>query len=349
MSVSELSKKIRAGEPERLYYFYGRDKGAAEVFSSKLADKLCPSDDRLMNMHKFDGAKLDIEGLADACQALPFMAQRVLVVIDGLNMDQLSQSDGKDLKTILSDISPSTTVIINAAGEGIYKTKRSLTDKNRRFCEFCTKTGAVCEFAYKRSADMAKSIAETLKKAGCDISPQDAKYLAEYCLCDTSYVNNELQKLKAYAAGRTVTRADIDALCVKRVESDGYALALNILRGNAEFVFARIKELADQNYEAFEILSVIAFSLNDLYRAKLARASGHSEKECAEDFKYPANRAFAVRNAFSECANISQERLRKTLGIFSAADLKMKTSYTGKGGGITVLEQAAAQAMSLDN
>ena len=135
----------------------------------------------------------------------------------------------------------------------------------------------------------------------------------------------------------------------KRVESDGYALALNILRGNAEFVFARIKELADQNYEAFEILSVIAFSLNDLYRAKLARASGHSEKECAEDFKYPANRAFAVRNAFSECANISQERLRKTLGIFSAADLKMKTSYTGKGGGITVLEQAAAQAMSLDN
>lgn len=112
-------------------------------------------------------------------------------------------------------------------------------------------------------------------------------------------------------------------------------------------VFNRMKELSDQNYEAFEILGVISFSMTDLYRAKLARSSGRSVSDCTTDFKYGRNREFAVKNAYSECANITCERIRQSLKIFSDTDILLKTRSGGKSDDLLVLEQAAAKAMAL--
>lgn len=344
---SELAKKIRAEQYDNLYYFFGHDVGALEAYVKKLIKKLCPPEAEVMNLHRFDGKALDIASIADACEALPMFASRVVVTINDLNMDSTVKADGDDLRRILSDLPETTVVIIYSTGIDLYKNKRSLTDKNKRFCDFCAKHGTSCEFAYKRAYDVGKSITAAVRKAGCDISKTDSEYLADCCLCDTSFVNQEIEKLTAYAQGRMITREDIDALCIKRVESDGFALAINILRANAPMVFNRIRELSDQNYEAFEILGVISFSMSDLYRAKLARASGRSVSDCTADFKYGKNREFAVKNAYSECSNMTCERIRQSLKIFSDADLLLKTRSQGKAGDLLALEQAVAKAMAL--
>lgn len=347
ITAGDLSKKIKAGDIESLYYFCGHDSGALEAYVKKLIKRLCPAEEQTMNLHSFDGRKPDIAEIAGACEMLPMFAQRVVVAVNDLNMDTVVKSDADDLRKILSVLPETTTVIIYSTGVDLYKNKRSLTDKNKRFADFCAKHGSVCEFSYRRVSDMGKSIASAVKKAGCDISKQDAEYLADCCLCDTSFVGQEIEKLTSYAAGRRITRENIDTLCVKRVESDGFALALNILRSNAPMVFNRMKELSDQNYEAFEILGVISFSMTDLYRAKLARSSGRSVSDCTTDFKYGRNREFAVKNAYSECANITCERIRQSLKIFSDTDILLKTRSGGKSADLLVLEQAAAKAMAL--
>lgn len=346
LTPADISKKLKAEGPARLYYFYGHDVGALESFTAKLTDKLCPKNDRTMNLHRFDGKKLDMNALYDACEMLPMFAQRVVVTINDLSMDTVSKSDGDMLRKMLENLPDTTTVIIYATGVDLYKNKRALTDKNKRFSDHCAKHGIVCEFGYKRPAELGKNIIAAFEREGCTISKYDAEYLAECCLCDSASLKQEIAKLTAYAAGRQVTRADIDALCIKRIESDGFALAINILRSNSVLVFNRIRELADQNMEAFEILGSISFSLNDLYRARLAMSSGRTSAQVAEDFKYPKNREFAVRNAFNEMQNIPEARLRRVLKIFSDTDLALKTRSTGKRGDLLRLEEAAAKAMT---
>ena len=39
-----------------------------------------------------------------------------------------------------------------------FKNKKYLTDKNKRFADFCEKHGTVCNFEYKRASDLGKSI-----------------------------------------------------------------------------------------------------------------------------------------------------------------------------------------------
>ncbi|MBR1393002.1 MAG: DNA polymerase III subunit delta [Ruminococcus sp.] len=347
MESAEIAKKLKSDGAERLYCFYGQDTGALESFVKSLAAKLCPKQDRTMNFHRFDGKEPDIPAIADACEMLPMFAQRVLVLIDDLNIDKVPAQDTADLKKILENLPDTTTVIISSPGADLYKNKRSLSDKNKRFVDFCAKLGVCCEFGFKKVFELGKSIAAAFEKQGCSITKFDAEYLAERCLCDTSSIRQEITKLTSYAPGRQITRQDIDALCVRRVESDGFALAINILKGNASMVFNRIRELADQNLEAFEIVGAIAFSLNDLYRARLALSSGRSRERCTEDFKYPKNREFAVKNAFNECQNISVGRIRQTLNIFCDTDFRLKTHSSGRQSDLLTLEEAAAKAMTL--
>lgn len=347
MSSEDLGKRIRSGDFDNLYYFYGHDVGALEAYVKKLINKLVPPSEQIMNLHKFDGKKLDIAEFANACEALPLFSDRVCVAVNDLNMDSIPKSDGDDIRKVLSDLPETTVVVIYATGVDLFKNKKALTDKNKRFCDFCGKIGSCCDFAYKRAGDLAKIIVDKVQKNGCSISKYNAEYLANVCLCDSSFVNRELEKLTSYALNREITKEDIEVLCVKRVESDGFSLALNILKGNAGMVFTRLSELADQNYESFEILGVISFSISDIYRAKLARVSGKMYGDVAQDFKYPRNREFAVKNAYSECANISLERIRQTIEILSETDLQLKTKSSGSTGDMLALEQCVAKAMAL--
>jgi DNA polymerase-3 subunit delta len=342
-STDECARKIKAHEYERLYLFYGRDTGALEPFAKKLAERLCPKDAQIMNLHSFDAQNMDLEALSDSVQVLPMFAERVVVAVSALNMDSLTKNQGDILRRILSDIPETTTVILNAGGEDRYKNRRSLTDKNKRFADFCAKYGAVCEFAYKSVTDAARIASAAIARSGAQISKRNAEYLVQLCLCETSHINREIEKLCAYANGREIMREDIDALCVKKIESDGFTLAINILQSNAHFVFRRLEELKAQNYEPTQILSIINMSLADIYRAKLCRSSGRDWKECAADFKYPKNREFAVKNAYSECSNISVERIRRTLILLMDTDTRLKTvSMTSEMAALAVEEFAAA-------
>ncbi len=347
LSSADIIKALRSGPPERLYYLFGQDTGALESFAASLINKLCPKNDRTMNLHRFDGSALDVNALYEACEMLPMFAQHVVVTVNDLNMDTLNKTAGDRLRAVLSDLPETTTVVIYSTGVDLYKNKRSLTDKNKRFADFCAKHGAVCEFAFKRAYELSKNIIAAFEKEGCGIGRLEAEYLAECCLCDTASIRQEIAKLSSYAQGRTITRGDIDALCIKKVESDGFALASNILRSRSVPVFNRIRELADQNFEAFEILGTISFSLNDLYRARLAMSSGRQQAAVVQDFKYPRNREFAVRNAFNEVQNVPLPRMRRVIKIFSDTDLYLKTRSGGKRADMLVLEEAAAKAMAL--
>ncbi len=346
LSPTECEKNIRSGSVESLYLFYGRDSGALTPFAKKLAAKLCPPEARVMNLHSFDAENMELELLSDSVQVLPMFAERVVVTISGLNMEKLNKSQGDILRKIVGDIPETTTLIISAPGEELYRNKRSLTDKNKRFADLCAKLGTVCEFSYKSVSEAGRSAASALEKQGAKISRRDAEYLAELCLCETAYLKMETEKLAAYANGGEITRADIDALCIRRVDSDGYSLAVNILRGNAVFVFKRIAELKKQGFEPTPLLAVISSSLTDIYRAKLCRSAGLDHRQCAADFGYAKNREFVVKNAFSECGNIPLERIHKAVTLLADTEHKMKTRSMTTAAQFLAVEQFAAAVMS---
>ncbi|MBP5266960.1 MAG: DNA polymerase III subunit delta, partial [Ruminococcus sp.] len=115
-NTSNITKDIKNGEAASLYYFYGHDTASIESYTKWLINKLCPKDAQFMNFHKFEGKGLDIPALVDACEALPMFAERVVIAINDLRMEDISKEDGDALRKIVSNLSETTTVIIYATG-----------------------------------------------------------------------------------------------------------------------------------------------------------------------------------------------------------------------------------------
>src|SRR3990172_4496939 len=64
-----------------IYLLFGDDEFAIGEFVSRLREKLGDASSIALNTQVFEGPSLDPAGLAQACQAVPFLARRRLVVV----------------------------------------------------------------------------------------------------------------------------------------------------------------------------------------------------------------------------------------------------------------------------
>lgn len=326
LSDIEVAKRIRTGTIDNLYFFYGHDIASVEAYTKKLITKVVSPENQDMNLHAFEGKKLDLGELRDVCDALPMFAERTCITINDLDVESLKKDDMTYLKSILSDLEQSTVVIIYSTGINVYKSKTRLLDKTGRFAAFCAKNGVSCEFKFKSQNDLSKIIISKVEKQNCSISKSSAVYLAQKTLCDMLIINNEISKLCSYANGREITNQDIDLLCSAQVETDSFRLADAIAKGDAKKAFNILDTLYADQLDTITIVGGISSSFIDLYRARLARDTRRIAKDAAEDFSYPKNLEFKIQNAYRDCSGYKTDRLRKCIQYLSEADLDMKSS-----------------------
>lgn len=324
----KLAAEVRAGDIRRVYYLYGRDTARVKSFALRLIKKLCGKDDCL-NLHRLDGGRLSMSELWDCCNMLPCFSDRVVTAVNGLNCESLNKDDLDYVCKIVERLPETSTLIFyagGASGAELYKNKKYLTDKNERLNKLCQKIGCSCEFSFKTPSELAKTIIAAVNKAGCEISRDNACYLAQKCLCESEAVASELKKLTAYVSKGEITRETIDALCAGRLDADAFSLAGCILKGDADSAFRLIGELYDMQNPTAAIIGALSTTFSDVYRAKAALEGRRTASDIAADFNYPKNRTFALDRAMENCRHASLERLRRCVVELADADYRTKSS-----------------------
>lgn len=328
LGSSELARELKNGIAP-CYLLFGKDAATVESVAKNLAKKLVPDEARDLNYHFFPGDSIDFDELADCVEALPVFADRTVILLNDADCDKLPQRDVKRLKEIISGIDPeTTTLIIYCTAVDLCGGKKNLTASNKALAEhICACKGLVCEFKLKTAGELIKHIVRGVEKNGSKISEQAAKTLAEACKSDLLMIGNEIQKLSAYRFGEEITVRDVRELVTGRIDADAYRLAREISEGRREAAFETLAGLYDLQKETPSLVSAIASSFLDLYRAKLALMSGRGEREITDSFSYKG-REFAVRNALRDCSGIPIERLRKCISIISECDAGIKSLRT---------------------
>ena len=324
---SDLAKAIRSGEISSLYYFYGKDIATIEAYTKKLVSKLVKKEDEVYNLRNFSGKDIDLSELADICNSIPMFSDKIVVTINDLDAEELSEDNYSFLTDTLSDLPDSITVIIYITGIRLYNKKNQLKARNKKLIAFATKNGYTCEFAYKKANELVKTISDKVTKNGASISKASAEYLANQCLCNLLLINNETDKLCSYVNGGEITNSVIDLLVAKQLDSNAFALAKAAAQFNAKKSMQLLEELYSQQIDSIAILSAVSMSFMDIYRARVAVNNGVSQSDVVSDFSYKS-REFAVRNAFRDCSSIPTERLRKCISILADTDVALKSSRT---------------------
>lgn len=343
LTENDLKTAVKKRQFKNAYYFYGRDIAAVEAYTKGLVSKIVDKDNANYNLHSFDGKTFDLDIFSDACDGLPVFAEYVCCTVCDLNAEQLNADMLNSIVSIVGNLPDTTVLIFYYTSVDVTDGKKYPTAKNKKLMDAVNKAGGVCNFALKTPSVLAKEIMAKVSKAGCGISREAAVFLAEQCLCNTLMIENEIDKLTAYARGNEITVDTVRALSQRQIETTSFDLARAITRMNAATAMRLLNDLTEEKTEPISILYAVTGNMLDLYRARTAISCGKSPEDVKSDFGYSKVLSFRVDNAFRDVNRISMQHIRMCMKVLADTDSAMKSSKTPPQ---TLLEEAVVKMLS---
>ncbi len=108
LSYSQELKLLRDEGPQRLYLLYGPEDYLREQFLLALKKLCLPEGEDDFSYKRLDGPELDVNALAGAIDAVPFMTERSFVELRGVDINKVKDADAA--AKILTDIPDYCTV-----------------------------------------------------------------------------------------------------------------------------------------------------------------------------------------------------------------------------------------------
>ncbi len=343
VTENDLKTAIKNRQFKNAYYFYGKDISAIEAYTKNLVSRIVDKENADYNLHSFDGKTFDLDLFSDACDGLPVFAEYVCCTVCDMNAESLNADSLNNIVSIIGNLPESTILIFYYTSVDVTDGKKYPTAKNKKLMDAVNKVGGVCNFALKTPAALSKEIMAKVSKAGCGISRDAAVFLAEQCLCNTLMIENEIDKLTAYAQGNEITVDTVRILSPRQIETTSFDLARAITRMDSVTAMRLLNDLTEEKTEPISILYAVTGNMLDLYRARTAMSCGKSPEDVKTDFGYSKVLSFRVDNAFRDVNRISMPHIRMCMKVLAETDSAMKSTKTPPQ---TLLEEAVVKMLS---
>lgn len=345
-----LTAQLKKGELANLYYIFGQDISGVETLTKKII-KAAVGDNGELALNKLSGKNLSPSELRDMAEMMPMMSEYNCILVNDYNCEEQREELTKQVIEVLKNVPPQTVIIFNVTGFEIkikndWKARKNvIAGKNKKLADIFEKNGVLTELAVKAPGDVAKDIAASVSARGGSISLNNAKELAEMCLCDTLAIKNEIEKLCVYADGREITHEMLEELVHRQSSVTVFNLADAVAAFNKKSAFEALDELMADKSNRGAILANITNSFLDLYRVQCARQKGRSAEEVKQDFGY-FSRGFAIEKLYRNGIRISLKRLRECIIILRDTAVQLNTTAIDEK---TVLEQTVTKMLMTKN
>ena len=322
----DLSSHIKAGQFLPLYLLYGQESFLVDGYAAKLCAPIKKAPMSQFNYMSFEGREgVNVDALADACEALPLMAERKCVLVDDLDPEKLGATDFSKLEQLLSD-PPESCILIITLKSSSPNAKEKGKAKTAKLIKLCEKKGCVARLDRRSRSDTIKFIRDRAASKGCELDSNTASALMESCNGDLLMLCNEVDKLCAYVDSGTITKKDVEAVATVSIDAGIFDLSSAILRGDYQKAMEVISDLIYLRESPVTILSALSMSFVDIYRAKQSKKARISANEAMKELGYFGGSTYRFTKALGQADRFSDNFLAGALGTLAEADLKLKST-----------------------
>lgn len=327
-ALQKFKEDLSAGTIGPAYIFYGEESYLREYYLEELRKKLIPPGFETFNYHALEGKDLTVQQLAEAVEAMPMLAERTLTAVTDWDIFKLGEKE--KLIALLEDLPPYGCVVF------VYDTLEYKPNKTmKNLCKALETYVEAVEFPAASSADLLPWIARRFKALGKEIGRTAAEYLVFTCGGLMTGLVPEIEKIAAYAKGKTVTQADIDAVADPVLSAEVFKLSDAVLQGQYDQAASILGDLLKMQTEPIMILAALGSQLRRIWTARLALDGGRDRYWLMELWgmksDYPAKLLLnAARRTTAEwCAGavrrcqVLDRRMKSERGVDSAGELKL--------------------------
>ncbi|MFZ5965590.1 MAG: DNA polymerase III subunit delta [Bacillota bacterium] len=338
MDYKEVIAALKNDQLSNLYLFYGNETYLIEHTLHTIKEKLLDPHFLDLNYQVMDGKEITIGELMNACETLPFMGdKRMLIIKDSEYFTNkrkgISEEEEERLISYLADI-PETTYLFFQQFDEI--------DKRKKTTKAVGQHGKVVEFSKLTGKDASKWVQKTFGKYGKTIDDGNISYFLEI----TGYLDrnsnkslkdleNEIVKLVHYVDDRkAVKEEDISSIAVKTLDNDIFLLVESIGEKNGDKSLALLNDMLIGGESEIKILFMITRQFRYLYQMKLLEAQGYTAMAIAPKLGI---QQFVVKKYIRQAMNFDVNTLRKALEECLLTDSQIKKGKIEQRLGIELL------------
>ncbi len=317
------------------YILHGEDELSRTETITKLRAKMGDPQFGDLNTTWFDGRKVSFGELQHACDAMPFLTDKRLVIVEGLlarfdprhaASDDDTGNDAEanpDFAKALRDYLPR----LPETARLVFIETKSLA-KNNSILKFALAVGDekiafVKEFAAPAEKDLPRWILTRVKSKGGEIEPLAVTELAMHVGADLRLFDTEIEKLLIYRRNEIIRVSDVRALVNSVRESDVFGLVDAIGRRETALALKLLHEQLAQGENAIYLLSMIVRQFRLLLQMRDLATRGKTVDMAAEQIRL---HPFVAKKTWGQAANFTVPQLEAIYRRLLDADLAMKTS-----------------------
>ena len=328
--------------PPRFYLLHGPDEFASAEFLASLKEKMGDPALAELNTTAFDGRNVTLTEVRTACDTLPFLAARRLVLVEGWLTKLLGRgeageeeplpetSTARDTLAALAEYLPAlpeTTALV-------FVEKRGLPERNALL-----KTAAANEWGYVKFFDVPKGealmgwIRARAKAEGGEFSRDAAQALAAV-EGDPRALGHEIRKLLSYVNfARPVEVADVETLTPAGGETKIFDMVDALGQRRGQTAMRELRKLLDQE-EPLYVLGMIVRQFRLMLQAKEMLEARAGEADVA---RVLALHVFPAGKICAQARNYSLGDLERIYRRLLEYDADIKTGQVEAGAALDTL------------
>lgn len=307
--MKSILEDIKNNDFKHVYLFYGEEGYLKKQYRDRLCAAWLPEDDT-MNKTVFRGKKILTGEVIDLGETLPFLAQKRVIVLEETGF---FKGQCEKLPEYMAQL-PEYLYLLFVEDE---------IDKRSRMYKAVKNAGRIVEFAPQNESTLMRWILGLLKKEGKNITKQDMELFLSCTGNDMYRIENELEKLIAYTAGRDViSTADIEAVCSVQVANHIFDMIRAVAQKDQERALKLYYDLLELKEPPMRILFLLARQFNHLLQIKELAETGRGQGEIASK---TGLQSFVVRNYIGYAAEYKKQMLKEALDDFLQAEEEVKT------------------------
>lgn len=314
------------------YVYHGEDDFTRAAALRELRAQMGDPQFAELNTTRLEGRSLSFGELRHHADAIPFLAETRLVIVESLlarldprrkstDEGEIEEEADPDLKDKLLEYLPQlppTTRLAFIESKALAKNNAVL-----KFAEKDKKHAQVRLFMPPKQDELANWVLDRVEAKGNTMDFSAANDLALFIGTDLRALDNEIEKLLVFRNGQPIRRQDVQELVAPAREQIIFELTDALGQRRSTRALELLHDQLRQSVNEFYLLTMIARQYRLILQAKDLGMRGLGIDAIQKQL---GTHPFATRKAVEQARNYSIERLEAIMARLLETDVSLKTS-----------------------
>lgn len=314
----ELHRQVQSGSVGNVYIFQGEETYLMQQAVAELQALLVPPGFEEFNYHRLSGKGMTVQEVTEAVEAMPMMAEHTFVTVTDMDIFKLDEPQRTALTALLGDF-PEYCTLVFLYRQIPYKKDARL----KKLASALAEHAQEIEFAQQGQQKLFRWVRRRFAAMDKEIDDNAVEHLLFTCGSLMDGLVPEIAKIGAYARGKRVTVADIDAVADPVLDAEVFQMTDAVAARKYDRAAELLAELLRMQEEPIRILAALGKMLRQLYTARLAIDGGKDRVWLKDLWRMKSD--YPARKLLDSARNVGRDWCREAVKRCQVLDRRMKS------------------------